>query len=112
AVNKPALVVAPTNVNGGKSTRTDRALGPVPITISKKKSSIAGYRTSSTERGNRCTSSIKSTSPGSKEDKIAAKSPERSIAGPDVERNCTPISLAIIAANVVFPSPGGPYNNT
>src|SRR5699024_3909626 len=81
------LVVAPISVKGGKSILTERALGPEPITISKKKSSIAEYKTSSTARGKRWTSSIKRTSPGSREDRIAARSPARSIAGPDVERN-------------------------
>src|SRR5699024_1965669 len=112
ADSSPALVVAPTNVNGGKSIRTDLALGPVPMTISRKKSSIAGYKTSSTAWGNLCISSINKTSPGSSEDSIAAKSPALSIAGPDVDLNWTSISLAIIAANVVLPNPGGPYSNT
>src|SRR5699024_2297376 len=112
ADNKPERVVAPTNVNGGKSILTDLALGPVPITISKKKSSIAGSSTSSTTLGNRSTSSINKTSPGSSDESIAAKSPALSIAGPEVERNSTSISFAIIAANVVLPSPGGPNNNT
>ena len=38
----------------------------------------------------------------------AAKSPVFSIAGPDVIRTLTPISLAITPARVVLPSPGGP----
>ena len=42
----------------------------------------------------------------------AAKSPDRSIAGPEVIRKFTPISLAIILASVVLPSPGGPYKST
>ena len=40
--------------------------------------------------------------------KIAAKSPDLVITGPEVERKPTPNSLAMICANVVFPSPGGP----
>ena len=48
AVRRPALVVAPTNVNLGKSKRIDLADAPLPIIISIAKSSIAGYKTSST----------------------------------------------------------------
>ena len=43
---------------------------------------------------------------------IAAKSPARSIAGPDVILKFTLISLAIILAKVVLPRPGGPYKRT
>ena len=46
----PALVVAPTNVNFAISIRRDLAAGPFQIMISSAKSSIAEYRTSSTER--------------------------------------------------------------
>ena len=44
--------------------------------------------------------------------KIAAKSPGFSIAGPVVTLKFTPNSFAMIPASVVFPRPGGPYNNT
>ena len=37
-----------TNVNGAISRRIERALGPLPMMISKAKSSIAEYKTSST----------------------------------------------------------------
>ena len=47
----PARVVAPTRVNRGRSRRIERADGPLPITMSSWKSSIAGYSTSSTARG-------------------------------------------------------------
>ena len=47
-VSEPAFVVAPINVNLGKSNRIDLLLGPFPITISNVKSSNAGYRISST----------------------------------------------------------------
>ena len=40
--------------------------------------------------------------------RIAAISPGLAIAGPEVTFMCTPISLAIMPASVVFPSPGGP----
>ena len=43
-------------------------------------------------------------------DKIAAKSPDFVIKGPDVILIFDFISLAIIWANVVFPKPGGPYS--
>ena len=33
-VKEPALVVAPTKVNGGKSSLIERAAGPSPIIIS------------------------------------------------------------------------------
>ena len=42
----------------------------------------------------------------------AAKSPGFSIAGPEVILIFEFISLEIILAKVVFPSPGGPYNRT
>ena len=47
-VKRPERVVAPINVKGCKSILTDRAAAPSPIIISNSKSSIAGYRTSST----------------------------------------------------------------
>ena len=59
-----------------------------------------------------CISSINNTSPGSKLDKTAAKSPLFSIAGPLVVFIFVPSSFAIINDSVVFPSPGGPYSNT
>ena len=43
---------------------------------------------------------------------MAARSPVRSIAGPDVTLLSTPSSAAMICAKVVFPRPGGPYSNT
>ncbi len=47
-VSSPARVVAPTSVNGGRSILIERAAGPSPIMMSSWKSSIAGYRISST----------------------------------------------------------------
>ena len=41
---------------------------------------------------------------------MAARSPARSMAGPDVVRSCAPISAATIVARVVLPRPGGPYS--
>ena len=52
------------------------------------------------------------TSPGSKVDKTAAKSPLFSMEGPLAVLIFTPNSLAIICASVVFPKPGGPYKRT
>jgi hypothetical protein len=59
----------------GRSNRIERAPGPLPTTMSSLKSSIAGYRTSSTVRGSRWTSSTNSTSPGCRPVRIAARSP-------------------------------------
>ena len=53
-------------------------------------------------------SSINKISPGVRLVRIAAKSPAFSMAGPEVIRIFTSISLAIMPASVVFPSPGGP----
>jgi hypothetical protein len=47
-VSMPARVVAPTRVNGGRSSLIERAAGPSPIMMSSWKSSMAGYSTSST----------------------------------------------------------------
>ena len=63
--------------------------------MSSVKSSIAEYKISSTNLGILCISSINSTSPSSSEDKIAAKSPDFSIAGPDAVLMDAPISFAI-----------------
>ena len=53
-------------------------------------------------------SSIKRMSPSERFVSSAARSPAFSMAGPDVTRICTPISLAITPASVVLPRPGGP----
>jgi len=41
---------------------------------------------------------------------MAAKSPVRAMAGPEVVRMEAPNSLATTVASVVLPSPGGPEN--
>ena len=105
-------MVAPINVNFGKSNLIDLAAGPFPIIISIVKSSKAGYKISSTFLLNLWISSIKSTSFSAKFVSKDAKSPGFSIAGPDVIFIFEPISFAIILESVVFPSPGGPYNKT
>ena len=43
---------------------------------------------------------------------MAARSPVRSMAGPDVVRIWAPISLATTVAKVVLPRPGGPKKST
>ena len=73
-----------------------------------EKSSIAGYSSSSTGRGSRWTSSMKSTSFSPRLVRIPIRSPPRSMAGPEVVTSVVPISLARIPASVVLPSPGGP----
>ena len=55
---------------------------------------------------------IKNTSNGSRLVKSAARSPVRSIAGPEVTLKLTPISFAIISAKHVLPKPGGPESKT
>ena len=47
-LNIPALVVAPTRVNFLSGICTDLADGPFPIMKSREKSSMAGYKISST----------------------------------------------------------------
>ncbi len=88
-----------------------RAVGPLPMRMSSLKSSIAGYRISSTARGSRWISSMNSTSPSWRSVSSAARSPARTITGPAVIRSPTPISAATIPDSEVFPSPGGPANN-
>ncbi len=44
--------------------------------------------------------------------RIAARSPARSMAGPEVTFSLTPISYDMMAASVVLPNPGGPYSST
>ena len=54
---------------------------------------------------------MNSTSPSSSLVRMAARSPARSRAGPDVTCRRTPISVATMPASVVLPSPGGPANS-
>src|SRR6266436_19243 len=112
AVINPARVVAPINVKCPNWNGWIRAPGPCPIIRSTRKSSIAGYSTSSTAGCSRCISSIKKTSLPSSEVSIAVKSPLRSSSGPALVLIGTFNSLAIICARVVLPSPGGPYSST
>ncbi len=63
-------------------------------------------------RLNRCISSIKSTSLGSKLVSTPAKSPGLSSTGPEVTLKPTPSSLAMILLKVVLPKPGGPCKRT
>src|SRR5512134_1037312 len=111
-VSRPARVVAPISVKGGRSSLIERAAGPSPIMMSSWKSSSAGYRISSTTGARRWISSMKSTSFGSRLVRIAARSPGRSSTGPEVWRRFTPSSRAMMCASVVLPSPGGPNSST
>ena len=86
-VRRPVRVVAPTSVNGFRSSRIDWAPGPCPITRSMHPSSIAGYSSSSIERLSRWISSMNSTSWDSSAVRIAAMSALRSMAGPEATRS-------------------------
>ena len=55
---------------------------------------------------------MKTTSPSLSVDSTAARSPERSMAGPLVMRSGAPSSAATIIAIVVLPRPGGPDSST
>ena len=55
---------------------------------------------------------MNSTSPSTRLDRIAARSPARSSAGPEVSRSAAPISAAMIIDSDVLPSPGGPASST
>ena len=55
---------------------------------------------------------MNSTSPSPRLVSSAARSPARSIAGPEVSRNGAPSSAAMIMARLVLPSPGGPDSST
>ena len=55
---------------------------------------------------------MKSTSPGLRLVRSPARSPGLSSTGPEVTFNCACISLAMMFANVVLPSPGGPCSST
>src|SRR5579859_2475222 len=111
-VSSPARVVAPTRVNGARSSLIDLAPGPSPIMRSSCESSMAGYSTSSTTAESRWISSTNSTSRGSRLVSNAARSPGRSSTGPEVWRRFTPNSWAMMWASVVLPRPGGPKIST
>ena len=112
AGSSPALVVAPTRVNGAMSSGTAVAPGPLPSITSTRKSSMARYSISSAGLASRWISSMKTTSPPVSEVSTEARSPARSIAGPLVIRSGAPSSAAMIMAIVVLPSPGGPDSST
>ena len=105
-------MVAPTRVNGAMSSGIAVAPGPLPTMMSTRKSSIARYSISSAGRARRWISSMKTTSPSCRVDSTAARSPDRSIAGPLVIRSGAPSSAAMIIAIVVLPRPGGPESST
>ncbi len=104
----PERVVAPTRVNGASSSGIDAAPAPLPTMMSMRKSSIARYSISSALRAMRWISSMNSTSPGTRLDSRAARSPACWMAGPLDMRSGRSLSYATIIARVVLPSPGGP----
>ena len=104
----PYLVVAPIKVKGFRDRFMLRAFRPLSITQVTKKSSMAGYRTSSTTLFSLWISSMNRMSSCWSWLRMATMSPGRSIAGPDVVLIRTPISEEIMFASVVFPKPGGP----
>ena len=81
AGSSPARVVAPTRVNGAISSGIAVAPGPFPTTTSTRKSSMARYSISSAGRATRWISSMNITSRSLSVDRIAARSPARSMAG-------------------------------
>ena len=101
-------VVAPITVKRGSLSRMERADGPLPITMSSAKSSMAGYSTSSTRPAQAVDLVDEQHIAGAQVGQDGARSPARSMAGPEVILMLTPISLAITCARVVLPSPGGP----
>src|ERR1700743_1164489 len=111
-VSMPARVVAPTSVNGCRSSLIERAAGPSPIMMSIWKSSSAGYRISSTTGDSRWISSMNSTSLRSRPVRMAARSLGFSSTGPEVWRRLTPSSAAMMWLSVVLPRPGGPHGRT
>src|SRR5579875_705262 len=72
-----------------------------------QKSSMAGYRNSSTARGSLWISSMNSTSPRSRLVRIPMRSPPRSRAGPEVVTILVPISAAMMVAKGLAPLPRG-----
>ena len=108
AESMPGRVVAATSVKGRSAYLSVRACMPLSMTKLTAKSSIAGYRSSSTGRGRRWTSSMKRTSCSARFVRIPMSSAPRSIAGPDVGTRFVPISFAMMPASVVLPRPGGP----
>ncbi len=106
--SRPERVVAPTRVNGARSSGMEVAPAPLPTMMSMRKSSIARYSISSALRAIRWISSMNSTSPGASDDSTAARSPACWIAGPLDIRSGRPLSWATIMASVVLPRPGGP----
>lgn len=104
----PERVVAPMRVNRARLRRMLRALGPWSMTMSRRKSSIAGYRYSSMAGWRRWISSMKRIEPRERLVRMPARSPAFSIMGPLVVLTSTPMALPRMKARVVLPSPGGP----
>jgi len=91
-VSRPVRVVAPTSVNGTTGSANVLAYGPSPVVTSILKSSIAGYRLSSTAGVSLWISSMKSTSDRFSLVSRPASAPLCSTAGPEVAWTVTPIS--------------------
>ena len=106
--SSPAFVVAPIRVNFGKGTRRVFTVCAFPVVMSRKKSSIAGYRISSVTLFSRWISSINKISPFFNDISMPMISLGRSRAGAEVILMFASSSFAITEASVVLPSPGGP----
>src|SRR5207247_2502170 len=78
ADSMPGRVVAATSVKGWSEYLRVRAWRPLSMTKLTAKSSIAGYSSSSTARGSRWTSSMKSTSFSPRLVRMPIRSPPRS----------------------------------
>ena len=103
----PALVVAPTRVNGAISSGIAVAPGPLPIHDVHPEVLDGQVEHFLGRPGTRWISSMNTTSPSLSVDSTAARSPARSIAGPLVIRSGALSSAAMIMAMVVLPRPGG-----
>ena len=101
-------VVAPMSVNGRSDMLMTRAFTPSPSVKSMRKSSIAGYRNSSTAFGSRWISSMKSTDRSSALVRYGITSLGAARAAPLAIWKPTPRSRGMHMAKVVFPRPGGP----
>ena len=107
--NIPGLVVAPISVNLGSVSFIVFACSAEPIVIEINPSSIAEYRHSSANRFMRCISSMNTIQFSDTLFKRDATSAGFSMLLPTVVTIWEHISFATIFANVVLPSPGGPY---
>ncbi len=106
-------MVAPTSVNGGRSSGI--AVAPGALADDRRRpGSPPSRRRASPRRAGPSGGSRRGRAPRprSSEDSIAARSPACWMAGPLVTRSGAPSSCATIIASVVLPSPGGPESRT